>query len=114
LKNTEAVGHDNIGLQYIKDSFLVTAPMLCLIINTSIAKNKFSDQWKHSIIKPLHKSGDIDTASNYRPISLLPVLWKILEKVITNQLSIHLDESNLLHENQYAYRRKTKYSRCPA
>ncbi|KAF2361132.1 Reverse transcriptase domain [Trinorchestia longiramus] len=71
LKNTKAVGHDNISLQYIKDSFNVTAPFLRLIINTSIATNKFPDQWKHSIIKPLHKAGDINTASNYRPISIL-------------------------------------------
>ncbi|KAF2348705.1 Reverse transcriptase domain, partial [Trinorchestia longiramus] len=63
--------------------------------------------WKHSIIKPLHKAGDINTASNYRAISLLPVLSKILEKVISNQLSTHLDKSNLLHPNQYAYRKHT-------
>ncbi|KAF2346149.1 Reverse transcriptase domain [Trinorchestia longiramus] len=69
--------------------------------------NKFPDQWKHSIIKPLYKAGDINTASNYRPISLLPVLSKILEKVISNQLSTHLDKSNLLHPNQYAYRKHT-------
>ncbi|KAF2360900.1 Reverse transcriptase domain [Trinorchestia longiramus] len=107
LKNTKAVGHDNISLQYIKDSFNFTAPLLHLIINTSIATNKFPDQWKHSIIKPLHKAGDMNTASNYRPISLLLVLSKILEKVISNQLSTHLDKSNLLHPNQYAYRKQT-------
>ncbi|KAF2358846.1 Reverse transcriptase domain [Trinorchestia longiramus] len=103
----EAVGHDNVSLQYIKDSLNFTAPLLHLIINTSIATNKFPDEWKHSIIKPLHKAGDINTASNYRPISLLPVLSKILEKVISNQLSTHLDKSNLLHPNQYAFRKHT-------
>ncbi|KAF2357418.1 Reverse transcriptase domain [Trinorchestia longiramus] len=59
------------------------------------------------MIKPLHKAGDINTASNYRPISFLPVLSKILERVISNQLSTHLDKSNLLHPNQYAYRKHT-------
>ncbi|KAF2348808.1 Reverse transcriptase domain [Trinorchestia longiramus] len=107
LKNTKAVGHDNISLQYIKDSFNFTAPLLHLTINTSTATNKFPDQWKHSIIKPLHKACDIKTASNYRPISLLPVLSKILGKVISNELSTHLDKSNLLHPNQYAYRKHT-------
>ncbi|KAF2358585.1 Reverse transcriptase domain [Trinorchestia longiramus] len=107
LKNTKAVKHDNISLQYIKDSFNFTTPLLHLIINTSIATNKFPDQWKLSVIKPLHKAGDINTASNYRPISLLPVLSKILEKVISNQLLTHLDKSNLLHPNQYAYRKHT-------
>ncbi|KAF2351996.1 Reverse transcriptase domain [Trinorchestia longiramus] len=107
LKNTKAVGHDNISLLYIKDSFNFTSPLFHLIINTSIAANKFPDQWKHSIIKPLHKADDINTASNYRPISLLPVLSKILEKVISNQLSTYLDKSNLLHPNQCAYRKHT-------
>ncbi|KAF2349509.1 Reverse transcriptase domain [Trinorchestia longiramus] len=98
---------NNISLQYIKESFNFTALLLHLIINTSIATNKFPDQCKHSIIKPLHKAGDINTASNYRPISLLPVLSKILEKVISNQLLTHLDKSNLHHPNQYANRKHT-------
>ncbi|KAF2345546.1 Reverse transcriptase domain [Trinorchestia longiramus] len=105
--NIQTFNNDNISLQYIKDSFNFTAALLHLIINTSIATNKFPDQWKHSIIKLLHKAGDINTASNYRPISLLPVLSKILEKVISNQLSTHLNKSNLLHPNQYAYRKHT-------
>ncbi|KAF2355896.1 Reverse transcriptase domain [Trinorchestia longiramus] len=107
LKNTKAIENDNISLQYIRDSFNVTAPLLRFTINTSIATNKFPDQWKYSIIKPLHKAGDINTTSNYRPISLLSVLSKILEKVISNQLYTHLDKSNLLHQNQYAYRKHT-------
>ncbi|KAF2356588.1 hypothetical protein FHG87_012652 [Trinorchestia longiramus] len=113
LKNTKAVGRDHISLQYIKDSFNFTAPLLHLIINTSIAINKFPDQWKHSIIKPLHKAGDINTASNYRPISLLPVLSKILEKVISNQLSTHLDKSNLLHP-PVCLQKTYQHSRCAA
>ncbi|KAF2348417.1 Reverse transcriptase domain [Trinorchestia longiramus] len=107
LKNTKAVGHDNIRIQYIKDSFDVRAPLLHLIINTSIETNIFPDQWKHFIIKPLHKAGDINAASNYRPISLLPVLSKMLEKIISNQLLTHLEKFNLLHSNQYAYRKHT-------
>ncbi|KAF2347502.1 Reverse transcriptase domain [Trinorchestia longiramus] len=65
------------------------------------------NQWKLSIIKPLYRAGDINTASNYWPISLLPVLSKILEKVISNQLPTHLGNTNLLHQNQYAYRKHT-------
>ncbi|KAF2355281.1 Reverse transcriptase domain [Trinorchestia longiramus] len=58
-------------------------------------------------MKPLDKAGDINAASNYRSISLLPVLSKILEKVISNQLSKYLDKFNLLHPTQYAYRKHT-------
>ncbi|KAF2345355.1 Reverse transcriptase domain [Trinorchestia longiramus] len=72
-----------------------------------IEKHGKQDSWKYSIIKPLHKAGDINTASNYRPITFLPVLSKILEKVISNQLSTYLNKSNSLHPNQYAYRKHT-------
>ncbi|KAF2350243.1 Reverse transcriptase domain [Trinorchestia longiramus] len=68
---------------------------------------RFSDQWKHPIIKPQPRADDINTSSNYRPISLLPVLSKILEKVKNNQLSTHLAKSNLLHRSQYAYKKHT-------
>ncbi|KAF2345054.1 Reverse transcriptase domain [Trinorchestia longiramus] len=68
---------------------------------------KVFDKWKYSIFKPLHKAGDINTASNYMPISLLPVVSKILEKVISNHLLTHLDKSNLLHPNRYTYRKHT-------
>ena len=104
MKNTKATGHDNLSLKFIKDGFFVIGPLLLCIINTSIATNTFPDTWKHSIIKPLLKSGDEQLPSNYRPISLLPVCSKILEKVIANQLSKFLESRNVFHKNQYAYR----------
>lgn len=104
LKNTNATGYDNITLKFIKDGFLVIGPLLHTIINTSIATNTFPTAWKQSIIKPLFKSGNTSSPSNYRPISLLPVFSKILEKAIANQLSNFLENSNKFHRNQYAYR----------
>ena len=104
MKNTKATGHDNLSLKFIKDGFFVLGPLLLCIINTSIATNTFPDTWKQSIIKPLLKSGDEKLPSNYRPISLLPVCSKILEKTIANQLSKFLEGRNVFHKNQYAYR----------
>ena len=59
LKNTKSPGHDQINLQHIKESLMVTIPYIKLISNTSIVTNVFPNPWKHSIIKPIHKSGDI-------------------------------------------------------
>ncbi|KAF2348999.1 Reverse transcriptase domain [Trinorchestia longiramus] len=58
--------------------------------------------WGHLKMETFHNQTDINTVSNYRPI-----LSKILKKVISNQLSTYLDKSNLLHPNQYAYRKHT-------
>ena len=82
---------------------MVTIPYITLIINTSIVTKVFSKPWKHSSILPIHKSGDIEKPTNFRPINLLAILSKRLEKVISTQLTECLENNNLLNENQYAY-----------
>ena len=55
----------------------------------------------------IRASGDIEELTNFRPINLLPILSKILEKVISTQLMEYLENNNLLNESQYAYRNKS-------
>ena len=76
----------------IKESLMVTIPYITLIINTSIVTKVFPKPWKHSIIIPIHKSGDIEEPTNFRPINLLPILSKILEKVIAPHLTESLEK----------------------
>ena len=87
LKNTKSTGHNQINLQLVKESLMVTIPYITSIINTSIVTKVFPKPWKHFIIIPIHKSGDIEKPTNLRPINLLPILSKILEKVISTQLT---------------------------
>ena len=56
----------------------------------------FPKPWKHSIIIPINKSGDIEEPTNFRPINLLPILSKILDKVVSTQLTEYLRENNSL------------------
>ncbi len=86
LQNTNSFGSDGIPLKFIKDSLIATIVYITIIINTSIATGIFPTTWKHAIVTPLHKKGDQDDITNYRPVSLLPVLSKILEKIVANQL----------------------------
>ncbi len=53
---------------------------LTVIVNTSLTTGVFPENWKHAIVIPLFKTGDPENVSNYRPISLLPILFRILEK----------------------------------
>ena len=55
-------------------------------------------------ITPVYKSGDRETASNYRPISLLPIVSKLLEKIVSTQLKAFLASNSLLPEIQFTYR----------
>ena len=80
MNNSEACGSDGITLRFLNDSLPVLVSYLTTIMNTSIVTGIFPTAWKLSIVVPILKTGDVNDPSNYRPISLLPVLSKILEK----------------------------------
>ncbi len=58
------------------------------------------------MVVPLFKSGDSNSINNYRPISLLPIISKILEKIVANQLLHYLESKKLLSNNQHGFRPK--------
>ena len=64
----------------------------------------FPDSFKISKITPLFKKGDVSMLSNYRPISLLPTISKIFERILYNQLYDYFISNNLLAEEQYGFR----------
>ena len=79
----------------IYTSFIVT-----VIYNYS--NNKVDNILK--LEERFHKKGDKEKPSNYRPISLLPVLSKIMEKIVTNQLIKYLEDNDILSHNQFEFR----------
>ena len=66
------------------------------IFNRSLESSIFPDTWKHSIITPLPKVGRPKKLKDYRPISLLPILSKVLERLVNGQITSWLTEINLL------------------
>ena len=79
---------------------------ITVIVNTSIVTNAYPNIWKNPYVIPAYKSGDVDKVTNYRPISLLPIVSKILEKIVANQLTEYLETNNLLSETQHGFRPK--------
>jgi hypothetical protein len=69
-----------------------------------LVQGNYPERLKFSLSKPIYKSGDKSSPSNYRPISLLPAFSKIFEKVIYKRLSDHLINSAILNEHQYGFR----------
>ena len=72
--------------------------------NKMLAQGVYPERVKFSLIKPIYKSGDKSSPSNYRPISLLRVFSKICEKVLYKRLFDHLNSSVILNEHQYDFR----------
>ena len=63
-------------------------------------------EWKKAQVVLIFKSGDISSLNNYRPISILPIVSKIIERAVHQQLSEFLDVNQLLHPNQSNFRPK--------
>ena len=75
-------------------------------VKQSLTTGIISDNLKLSKVLPLFKKGDPTSVNNYRPISLLPALSKILERVIHNQINNYFTLNNLYYKGQYGFRHK--------
>ena len=102
---TKATGLDSIGPKLLKIAPNILTPSITYIINKSIESGVFPGTWKNAKVNPIFKTGDKDNVNNYRPISILPTLSKIIEKWIQIKLMIYLDQHTLLHKNQSGFRK---------
>ena len=104
LKPTCSTGLDNIPPSALIAGRSIMCYPLSSILNSSFASSLFPEPWKHAWVKPLHKGGDCTSPSNYRPISILPVCSKILEKCVQEQLMSYLHSNDLLFPCQSGFR----------
>ena len=104
LDVSKATGTDNIGPRLLRLAAPYIAEDIAFICNHSINNSTFPNQWKMAKVSPLYKSGPHDDVNNYRPISILPVLSKVLEKHVHDCLSNFLREHCLLHKTQSGFR----------
>ena len=86
LPNKKSTRYDEISTEIIKILLAVISPTLSLIINKYILNGTVPDDMKVSKFKPLFKKGDVTLLNNYRPISLLPCVSQVFERVLFNQL----------------------------
>ena len=101
IKKTEDLW--GISTNIIKPVMPTIAPYLAFIFNQCIDDKQFPTLMKYSKIIPLFKAGEKSDPSNFRPISILPVLSKIFEKIIFNQLLSHFTCNKLLHDKQFGF-----------
>ena len=107
-----ATGIDGIPSKLIKACKNSISPFICKLINLGYSINKFPDSLKIAIIKPIFKSGDQDDISNYRPISILPIISKFFERSAVDQIVQFLEDNQILSPNQHAYRKLHSTTTC--
>ena len=104
LDITKSTGVDNIGARFLKIGFSAIAKPLTKIFNLSLKQGTFPQTFKIAKITPIHKKGDKNDKHNYRPISILPVLSKIMERHVCTELKLFLEKHRLLHVQQSGFR----------
>ena len=105
LSKSTSVGHDLITWNILEASFPLTVTIIVDILNHSLMNSTFPSIWKKSVIVPLPKKKNPTDLNDLRPIALLPVLSKVLELIVHNQLMAYCDDKNLLDVCQTEYKR---------
>ena len=104
FKKSKGSGADGIANYFLKIGLPAVIESLCDIFNLSIATGIFPDSWKIARVAPIFKSGQTNDRSNYRPISVLPFVSRVFEKLIYNQLYDYLDRNKLLFSKQSGFK----------
>lgn len=106
LKPKKAPGLDKVGNIVLKRLPRKGIVVLTKIVNACLALSYFPSSWKHAIVRGIPKAGkDVTLPSNYRPISLLPTMSKILERVILSRIESHLESRTVIPRQQFGFKR---------
>ena len=100
LNVSKAHDHDVISIRMLQICDSAIVKPLSIIFNNCITQSIFPDIWKKSNICPIHKKGDKQAINNYRPVSLLPICGKILQRLIFK----YIEENKLLSVHQSGFR----------
>lgn len=104
LKNTNSRDIYGLNTCLIKTVINVIIVPLTKLVNQCMQAATFPDVLKCALVVPIHKKGDTSNVSNYRPISLLPVISKVVEKIMASQIMKYFESNNLFCPSQYGFR----------
>ena len=106
LKSSKATGLDKIPAKLLKDASSVIAKPITYLINLTISSGEIPSQWKEAKVTPIFKAGKKVDENNYRPISVLPLVSKIMERAVQVQLLAFFEVNKVLSLYQSGFRKK--------
>ena len=112
LNPSKAAGIDNLPCKFLKDSTYLLARPTSQLCNLSIKLNWFPRSCYIAKVKPLFKKNFKTDPQNYRPISPLPILLKIIERIIHDQTQEILSKSKILYRFQSGFRKNYSTNTC--
>ena len=112
VNTSKAAGLDNLSGKFLKEGAAVLVKPITNICNLSINHSVFPEKCKNAKLKPLYKKGLKTEPKNYRPISLLPLVSKIIERIIYEQTKIFLEQNKILYKYQSGLRSNHSTNVC--
>ena len=112
LNSSKATGLDNIPARFVKDGSKCIAYPLAHIFNLSLRSGIIPQDLKSARVTPLHKKNSKTEAGNYRPVSVLCIISKVLEKIVFLQIDKYLKEKDVLYEHQSGFRSSHSTEAC--
>ena len=106
-------GLDQMSNRLVKSLISTIRLPLMTVFNMSLASDSFPKSMKITKVQPLFKSRDCIFYNNYRPISLLPVLSKIIEKIVHQMVVQFFDENNIIAQTQFCFHTKHTKHQLP-
>ena len=91
---------DNLSARVLKDAFMTIPNVMSTLFNLSLLQGTYPNKWKTAKIVPLFKGGEKTLVKNYRPVSLLPLPGKLLEKIVHSRMANYFDTYGLLNTKQ--------------
>ena len=104
MKPSTSTGIQGISVQMLQTFFNGIGHVLLNIVNSSIMKSEVPSSWKHAMITPLPKCTNATAPSDHRPLSILPAIMKIVERVVQQQLATYFNDNHLFTDSQHGYR----------
>ena len=112
MNSNKATGLDNLPARFIKDGASVIAGPMTHIINLSLGVGRVPVDMKLARVVPLHKKNSKTEVGNYRPVSILNSMSKVIERIVFSQLNEYLVNNKLLYEFQSGFRSNYSSDTC--
>ena len=115
LDVSKSVGPDGISARFLMEVTEPFAAPLTKLYNKSLETGIIPNQWKCSNVIPVHKGGSCDNPGNFRPISVVPVVAKVFEKIVASQLNSYFEDHQLLsiYQGFFRYRASHWWNKFP-
>ena len=102
LDPNKATGPDEISARILKETATTIAPSLCKLLNRSLREGYIPSEWKLANVVPVYKKDKKGHVENYRPISLLCIISKVIERCVLNRINDRLED--LIADCQHGFR----------